>query len=71
MLNFRLLVVLCASTVNGLHALMFSDCYIMMSLCYRSEQNSQAEGVCGRETPSGENFGMLAFVEHLHAQTQL
>ena len=25
-------------------------------------------GVCGRETPSGGNTGMLAFPDHLHAQ---
>ena len=25
-------------------------------------------GVCGRETPSGGNTGILAFADHLHAQ---
>ena len=25
------------------------------------------EGVCGRETPSGRNFGILAFGDYLHA----
>ena len=25
-------------------------------------------GVCGRETPSGGNFGIVAFADHSHAQ---
>ena len=28
-------------------------------------------GVCRRETPSGGNFGILAFVDHLYAQKQV
>ena len=28
-------------------------------------------GVCGRETPSGENTGILAFADHLHARKPL
>ena len=46
----------------------------MMSLCHRSKQRSPMEefqaGVecVGRKTPSGGNFGILAFADHLHAQ---
>ena len=31
-------------------------------------QVGECVGVCGRETPPGGNFGILAFKDHLHAQ---
>ena len=36
-------------------------------MIHKKSKISSSE-VCGRETPSGGNTGMLAFADHLHAQ---